>query len=126
MAMNEMYMFLLLFSPVLVFIGFFAAKLLFRDHDYAEPTDVVVMPPDLTWRNYTWDLDIIVEISRAVIQLREKPPVTYEQIAPFLKSMEAHRVASQIREFHIYREHDIRDHLQRLDELKQKANGFVL
>ena len=107
-----------LLLPVLLFIGFYGAKILFRDHDYAEPINVVVMPPDLTWPKYTNNLDVIVEITRAVIGLRVKAPITYEQIQPHLRSKEAHRIAQMVQEFHVYREEEIRSYLQQLQHMQ--------
>ncbi|MGB8955372.1 MAG: hypothetical protein WCC10_08355 [Tumebacillaceae bacterium] len=111
-----------LLLPVLMFIGFFGAKILFKDHDYADPTDVVVMPPDLTWPNYTNNLDVIVEISRAVVGLRVKSPVSYAQLQPHLRSKEAHRIAELVQEFHVYREEEIRAFLQQLNQRKKKPH----
>ncbi|ASS76320.1 hypothetical protein CIG75_16110 [Tumebacillus algifaecis] len=100
-----------LMTPVLLFVGFHLLKLAYGDREHAEPTDVVVMPPDLVWMNYTNDLDTIIEITSAVIQVRQEPPVSYAQIKPYLESYEAHKVAQLIGVFHVYREREIRHYL---------------
>jgi hypothetical protein len=113
----------LLMMPVLLFIGYHLAKLAYGDRELAEPTDVVVMPPELIWMNYTTDLDVIIEISRAVIQLRQVPPVTYEQIKPYLESYEAHKVAQMVGTFHVYRERDIREYLRTVYHTMPRAQA---
>lgn len=111
----------LLMVPVLLFLGYHLAKLAYGDREHAEPTDVVVMPHDLIWMKYTNDIDIIIEISRAVISLRQQPPVLYEQIKPLLETYEAQKVAQAVGVFHVYREHAIRDYLRTIYHTKVKA-----
>ncbi|MBL0386632.1 hypothetical protein JJB07_08210 [Tumebacillus sp. ITR2] len=117
--LDDGYWLLIVGLPVLLFIGFFLAKILFKDREYDVPQNVVVMPHDLLWRTYTNDYRIIMEISRAVVQVQSFPPVTYHQIYLHLQSEEAHRVASTIGTFHVYREHDIRSYLDEVDALRQ-------
>ncbi|PWK10267.1 hypothetical protein C7459_11288 [Tumebacillus permanentifrigoris] len=117
--LDDGYWLLLVGLPLLMFIGFFLAKILFRDREYEPPSNVVVMPHDLRWRNYTSDQRVILEISRAVVQLQSKPPVTYHQIYLHLTTEEAHRIAEQIDTFHVYREQDIRAYLEEVDTIRQ-------
>lgn len=116
-----MMLLLLLAMPVLLFIGFHLAKILMGDREYALPDEIVVMPQDLVWANYTHNLDVIEEISRAAVQVRDLPPLTYEQIAPFLQTKEAHRIAQLVREFYMYREDEIRDYLMRMSQAPATA-----
>ncbi|TCP55589.1 hypothetical protein EV586_103242 [Tumebacillus sp. BK434] len=111
----------LLMMPVLLFLGYHLAKLAYGDREHAEPTDVVVMPHDLAWMQYTSDINIITEISRVVIRLRQEPPVTYEQIKPLLETYEAHKVAQAVGVFHVYREQAIRDYLRTVQTTKAGA-----
>lgn len=116
---DDGYWLLLIGLPILLFIGYFFAKILFKDREYDLPENVVVMPHDLHWRNYTNNYRIIMEISRAVIQVQSYPPVTYRQIYLHLQSEEAHRVAESVGTFHVYREHEIRTYLEEVDEVRQ-------
>ncbi|KEO83626.1 hypothetical protein [Tumebacillus flagellatus] len=113
------YWLLIVGTPLLLFIGYFLAKILFRDREYDVPENVVVMPQDYKWRNYTNDYRVIMEISRAVVQVQSFPPVTYQQIYMHLVSEEAHRVAQNIGTFHVYREQDIRAYLDEVDAIRQ-------
>ncbi|MFD2171717.1 hypothetical protein [Tumebacillus lipolyticus] len=113
----------LLLIPVMLFLGYHLAKLAYGDRVQADPTDVVVMPPDLIWMNYTHDLDVIVEITRAVIQVRQEPPVTYQQIKPYLESYDAHKVAQLVGVFHVYREAEIREYLNTVHHKTAQAQA---
>lgn len=117
--MRDAVLLLFLAAPVLMFTGYYLAKILFRDREYAQPADVVVMPHDLTWLNYTTNSRIVAEISHAVVQVRQSPPIRYSQIAPYLETAEAHRVAMEIDSFHVYREHAIRQYLEAIYSQRQ-------
>ncbi|HEU4964464.1 MAG TPA: hypothetical protein VFV52_11525 [Bacilli bacterium] len=106
-----MYLLLIVSTPVLMFIGYHVTKILMGGRENALPEEIVVMPQDLVWANYTRNIDVIEEISRAVVQVRDLPPLTYEQIAIHLTSKEAHRVAQAVGEFYVYREDEIRNFL---------------
>jgi len=121
--LDSSWLLLLLGAPVLLFLGFYVAKILYRDREFAEPTDVVVMPHDMTWLNYTHNARVITEISRAVVQVRLMPPIAYEQIAHLLQTQEAHRVAADIGDFHVYREQELRKYLDTAYQVKQQQQA---
>jgi hypothetical protein len=107
----QLLLLLLLMAPVLLFLGYHLAKWLFGRKGtpaaVKDPVRVYVLPPNLTWEVYTYNRDIVQEISQAVLQAQTANPrsdftYSYAQIEKYLEQPEVHRVAQQVGSFEVY------------------------
>lgn len=112
---------LMLAVPILLFIGYYLAKILFRDFREALPkeepeaSEKIIVPHDLDWSKYTLDEDARQEIIRAIHQLSDaynlnQDTYHYKQVHPFLRTQDANLVAHKIQLFLCVTEEELQAH----------------